>query len=134
MSKSLLASLGLALLFWAHDARTESPALSPVEVVNLRMKHYNDHRIDAILALYSDDIEVYTYPNRLLGKGKSHLRRVLDDIFADTTVRVTISHQIAKDGYVVNEELVSYAGNPTQYVSIYEVRDGLIRSVRFIRD
>ena len=72
--------------------------------------------------------------DRLLGKGKQHLRRVLEEIFADKSVRVTTPVQLANDSYVVNEESVAYATKPMRYVSIYEVRDGLIRSVRFVRD
>ena len=69
-----------------------------------------------------------------LGKGKEHLRKVFGEIFSDTGVRVRIERQISIDRYVINEELVSYAGKPTKYVSIYEVRDGLIASVRFVRN
>jgi hypothetical protein len=45
-------------------------ASRPLELVNLRMRLYNERQVDAILAPYADDIEVYAYPDRLLGKGK----------------------------------------------------------------
>lgn len=124
----------MATVVLALAAATSQASPAPLDVVNLRMKHYNDHRVDAMLDLYSEDIEVYTYPDRLLGKGKEHLRKTLESILSDKTVRVSISHQLTKDSYVVNEEAVTYAGSTTKYVSIYEVRDGLIRTVRFVRD
>lgn len=108
-------------------------AASPTDLVNLRMQHYNDRNVDAMLALYADDIEIYAYPDRLLGKGKPHLRRVLEDTLKDSTA-VRVSHQTARGRFVVNEEEVNYGGKNRHSISIYEVSDGLIRSVRFIRD
>jgi len=128
-----LSLLTLALLF-TNTPYSAEPEPTPLEIVNRRMQYYNDHRVDAMLELYGDDIAVYTYPDKLLGKGKAHLRRTLEEILADKSVRVTVTQQLAKDSYVINNESVSYAGKPTQYVSIYEVKGGLIRSVRFVRD
>ena len=123
----------LTLLFAAATAGA-APPTTPLEVVNLRMQLYNEHDSAGMLALYSPEARVYAYPDRLLGKGKEHLRRVFAEIFADADVRVRIEAQIAIDAYVINHEIVSYAGKPTRYVSIYEVHNGLIHSVRFIRD
>jgi hypothetical protein len=36
--------------------------------------------------------------------------------------------------YVINHEIVSENGIQTKYISIYEVREGLIKSVKFVRD
>ena len=41
---------------------------TPVEVVSTRMTLYNEHDLEAFLALYSEGIEIFTYPElRLLG-------------------------------------------------------------------
>ena len=131
MSKSvLLLILGLSS---AQSIPSTPPSLTPLELVNLRMRHYNERQVDAMLALYGDDIEVYAYPDRPLGKGKAHMRRVLEETLKDSTA-VSLSHQIEQGRYIVNEENVNYGGKDRRYISIYEVRDGLIRSVRFIRD
>jgi hypothetical protein len=132
MSKLLLIILS-ACLFGSIPVHAD-PQRMPLEVVNLRMKYYNEHRIDDMLALYAENIEIYTYPDRLLGRGKDHLRKVFEEVLSDASVRVAISKQIAKDGFVINEEVVSYQDKPTRYVSIYEVRSSLITSVRFVRD
>ena len=55
-------------------------------------------------------------------------------MFKEKNVKVTIHHQISKDSYVINHETVTDGEKKTEYVSIYEVRGGLIRSVRFVRD
>lgn len=113
---------------------TANPAGSPLEIVNERMGAYNRHDIEAFLATYADDVRVFTYPDQELGGGKAHMRSIFEPMFAAGDVQVVIHHQIAKDRYVVNHETVSEAGQDTEYVSIYEVKEGLIRSVRFVRD
>lgn len=132
MSKKILF-LMFALSSQALSTAPVASNLTPLEIVNLRMQRYNDQQIDALLELYGDDIEVYAYPDRLQGKGKIHLRRVMEEVLKDST-DVTISRQLENGRYIISEENVSYAGKARRYVSIYEVRDGLIRSVRFIRE
>ena len=111
-----------------HDERT------PLETVNLRMDAYNNHDIEGFLSVYADDVTIYTYPDKKLSQGTKHLRSIFESMFEDKSVSVEIHHQIAKDGYVINHETVNYKDKKTEYVSIYEVRDGLITSVRFVRD
>ena len=110
------------------------PTRSPLEVVNARMAAYNGHDLEAFLATYAEDVEVYTYPDDSLGGGLDHMRSIFEPMFEEGSVQVTLHHQIAKDGYVINHETVTDEGEETEYVSIYEVRDGLIESVRFVRD
>ncbi|MCH9646842.1 MAG: nuclear transport factor 2 family protein [Deltaproteobacteria bacterium] len=117
----------------AQDAEV-SVARSPLETVNLRMRAYNEHDLDTILSTYSKNVQIYTYPDRSLGTGKSRLEGLFEEMFREGAVRVDIHHQITKDSYVINHETVISGGEETEYVSIYEVRDGLIRSVRFVRD
>jgi hypothetical protein len=107
---------------------------TPLDVVNRRMDAYNRHDLGAFLGAYADDVEVYTYPDRSLGGGKDHMGSIFQPLFEQGVVQVEIHHQIAKDGYVVNHETVTDGDETTEYVSIYEVRDGLIQSVRFVRD
>lgn len=108
--------------------------MTPLEIVNNRMEAYNNHDLNSFLTLYSEDIEIYTYPDVLLGKGKAHLKSIFEPMLNQKSVHVDIHHQIARDSYVINHETVSYGDNKVEYVSIYEVRDGLIQSVRFVRD
>jgi hypothetical protein len=106
----------------------------PLDVVNQRMSAYNRHDLGAFLDVYADGIEIFNYPDRSLGKGKPHLRSIFEPMFEEGVVQVEVHHQIAKDSYVVNHETVTSGDTTTEYVSIYEVRDGLIQSVRFVRD
>lgn len=107
---------------------------SPLEVVNLRMRAYNEHNLDAFLSTYSEEIEIFIYPDKSLGKGKKHIKKLFENLFREGSVHVDIHHQITKDSYVINHETVVSGDKKTEYISIYEVRSGLIRSVRFVRD
>lgn len=113
--------------------------MKPLEIVNRRMQAYNDHNLADFLKTYAEDVEIYTYPDKLLGTGKKHLKDLFEPLFKAQSGYVTIHHQIVKDRYVINHETVSYEGKETEdketeYISIYEVRQGLIKSVRFVRD
>ena len=107
---------------------------SPLDVVNYRMSAYNRHDLPSFMAVYSDGIEIFTYPNKSLGKGKKHLRSIFEPMLQEGGVQVEIHHQIVNGSFVVNHETVSYRGTATEYVSIYEIRDGQIQTVRFVRD
>lgn len=118
----------------AREAPGAEALRSPLEVVNLRMRAYNEHDLEAFLSTYAEEVEIFTYPDRSLGKGKKRLERLFEDLFREGSVHVDVHHQITKDSYVINHETVVSSDEKTEYVSIYEVRKGLIRSVRFVRD
>ncbi len=132
--KNVLCVGVVLLLASGCNALTGGETPSPLEVVNLRMQAYNEHNLDTFLSTYSEDVEVFTYPARSLGKGKEHIKKLFEDLFREGSVHVDIHHQITKDSYVINHETVVSGDKETEYVSIYEVRNGLIRSVRFVRD
>ncbi len=107
---------------------------SPLDVVNQRMKAYNDHDLKTFLSTYAEGVEIYTYPSEQLAKGKEHLKSIFEPMFKEGDVKVTIHHQINKDSYVINHETVEYGTSKTEYVSVYKVKNGLITEVRFVRD
>ena len=107
----------------------------PLTIVNQRMTAHNRHDLDAFLATYSDDIQVYDYPRIPLGKkGKAHITSIFEPLFTDSAVTTDIHHQLVQGNYVINHETVLRRGEIFNYVSIYEVRDGLIQSVCFIKE
>ncbi|HLT53160.1 MAG TPA: nuclear transport factor 2 family protein [Flavobacteriaceae bacterium] len=125
----------ILFLLISASAFAKDNILTPLSVVNSRMDSYNRHDLDSFLKNYSEDIQVFTYPNITLGnKGKSHLRSIFEPMFKEAKVSVKIIHQINQGKFVINHEVVSYGGNKQKYVSIYEVENGLIKTVQFIRE
>ena len=133
MKSSLVLTL-LALFGYAGLSQTQKANASPLEIVNQRMDFYNLHNFEKFIQLYSDSVKVYTYPDKFLAAGKDNLASIFKPKFSSGTIRVKIITQINNGNYVVNQEIVTENGTDTKYVSIYEVKDGLITSVRFIRD
>lgn len=114
---------------------SQNNQIAPIDIVNQRMAAHNNHDLAAFLATYSDEIQIYNFPNNKIGKkGKAHLKSIFEPLFASAAVSVELHQQIEQGKYVINEETVLRQGEKFRYVSIYEVKDGLIQSVRFIRD
>jgi hypothetical protein len=131
---SLKNILVLSLLVISASIFAQENA-TPLSVVNSRMDAYNRHDLASFLKNYAEDVQVFTYPNIPLGnKGKSHLKSIFEPMFKEAKVRVKIIHQIAQGRHVINHEIVSYDGSEQKYVSIYEVENGLIKTVRFVRE
>ena len=108
--------------------------LTPLEVVNKRMEFYNQHNFAAFIQLYDKDVKIYTYPDKLLGTGTENITSIFKPKFASKSIKVEIVSQMNNGNYVINHEIVTENKIEIKYVSIYEVKDGLIKSVKFVRD
>lgn len=108
--------------------------LTPLQIVNQRMVFFNEHNYDEFIKLYDKDVKVYTYPDKLLGTGADRLGSIFKSDFEKKSISVQILNQITNGSYVINHEIVTNDGKDKKYVSIYEVKNGLITSVRFVRD
>jgi len=141
MKKSILLLLITACLFGCNSDKakvnnenTHNANLTALEVVNKRMDLYNSHNFTEFIKLYAQDVEIYTYPEQLLGTGTDNITSIFEPKFADKSIQVQIVSQMNNGNHVINHEIVTENGSDTKYVSIYEVENGLIRSVRFVRD
>ncbi|MDY8136070.1 hypothetical protein [Aquimarina sp. 2201CG5-10] len=108
--------------------------LTPLEVVNKRMSYFNDHNYDEFIKLYNTNVEVYTYPDKMMGKGSDRLASIFKTDFENKSVSVKIVNQMDNGPYVINHEIVTNDGKEKKYISIYKVEQGLISSVSFVRE
>jgi hypothetical protein len=132
--KALTTSILFFLSFTFVTAQEQNTTPTPLEIVNKRMAFYNQHNFMEFIKLYSDDIEIYTYPNKLLGTGTDNIASIFKPKFIAKSIKVEIISQMYNGNHVINHEIVYENGIQTKYISIYEVKDGLIKSVRFVRD
>lgn len=116
------------------ETQTTESTSTPLGIVTKRMEYYNLHEFEKFIKLYADDVEIYTYPNKLLGKGTENIVSIFEPKFADKSIHVEIVSQMNNGNYVINHEIVTENGIETKYVSVYEINEGLITSVRFVRD
>ncbi|MEE9363811.1 MAG: nuclear transport factor 2 family protein [Cellulophaga sp.] len=141
MKKIILSIITITVLFGCNLNKTDAKQnsehdinLSALEVVNKRMEFYNLHDFEKFIQLYNNDIKIYTYPNKLLGTGTDNITSIFEPKFTSKSIQVQIVSQINNGNYVINQEIVTENGIDTKYVSIYEVENGLIKSVKFVRD
>lgn len=106
----------------------------PEEVVRNRITYLNDGNLDRFLSTYSSDVEVYVYPDRLLGKGRSRLRKIFAPMIKKGKAKVDLLNLLVSDSYVITETKNIYDKNSEVSITIYQVKNGLIKSVRFVRD
>lgn len=133
MKHSALITIFLLLGYFGISQKPQ-PGGSPLEIVNMRMDFYNQYNFKEFINLYSDTVKIYTYPDKLLGTGKGNLTSIFQPKFASKSIHVSIIAQMNNGRYVINQEVVTENGIDTKYISIYEVENGLITSVKFVRD
>ena len=132
--KATVTLLLVFVLIGSGFAQEKSSKITPLEIVNKRMDLYNQHNFSEFIKLYADGVEIYTYPDQLLAVGKDNLTSIFEPKFAAKSIKVEIVSQMNNGDYVINYEIVTEEGKETKYVSIYEVSNGLIKSVKFVRD
>lgn len=106
---------------------------SPEAIVQRQLNAYNARDIDAFMDTYSDDVELYGFPNKLMGKGKAEMRKGYEGFFRNTkNLYCEIEKRIVIANKVIDHEKVR-AGNQTfRAVAIYEVENGKIKRVTFL--
>jgi len=114
--------------FWclAQEQKTE-------EIVQKQVEAYNSRDIEAFLSFYSEDVKIYTFPNKLESDGKVAMRESYASFFKNAKVlHCTIKSRIVRKNIVIDDEWVKY--NDTEFggIAIYEVENNKIVKVTFI--
>ncbi|MDG1750861.1 MAG: nuclear transport factor 2 family protein [Thalassotalea sp.] len=132
------------LLTWVSFtfASDKATAVNPaVKIVDKQLAAYNNQDIDAFIATYHQDVEIYDFPNSLKYTGKENLKQNYQGMFerlkclqASSKKRIVlyntvIDHELAEmcttDKHIVDKSI--------EVIAIYEVEDGLIKRVMFQR-
>ncbi len=108
--------------------------VSPRILAQEQLDGYNKRDIEAFLKPYAKNVKVYTYPDKLNYKGIEEMRKRYAPMFEKTKdLHCKITSRIVKGNVVIDEELVTANGNTFKAVAIYEITNGKISSVRFVR-
>lgn len=99
-------------------------------VVQAQVEAYNAKNIEAFLATYSDDAELFEFPDKLIARGKEQLRERYSARFVEPQLHAEIVKRIVLGDTVVDHERVrrTFPDGPgtLDAIAIYEVRDGKI--------
>lgn len=130
-----LCSLLQSALFLAAAMAPAARAAGPEEVVQRQLEAYNARDMDAFLATYAEDAQLFELPDKLLARGTEQLRERYTKRFADERLHAEIVQRMTMGNTVIDHERVRLTlpeGPGTlEAIAIYEVRDGKIATVWF---
>ena len=127
----LVASLSMAAAgVYAEPSNLEKS--NALDVVALRIVAYNSHDIDSFLAAHAEQVQIYEYPDKKIGEGRAHLRRIFEPQFAQGLGSVDVKGQFVIGNKVASHEVVTVDGRIENLVIIYTVENGEIVSYRLL--
>ncbi len=107
---------------------------SPADLVNRQLNGYNARNIEAFLEPYAEDVELYSFPDKLIGKGKAEMRRNYAEMFASTPeLHCEVRNRIVQGNIIIDMEHVFIRkGQVIDGPVIYHIDKGKISKVYFI--
>jgi imidazolonepropionase-like amidohydrolase len=107
---------------------------TPTALAQRQLNAYNCRNIEAFLEPYADDVEIYTYPDKLMNKGKEEMRKIYSEMFEKTpTLHCELLGRIVQGNIVIDKERVKFGSGMIEAVAIYHIENNKIRKVYFIQ-
>jgi hypothetical protein len=109
---------------------------TPEEIVQEQLEYYNNHDIEGFISTYSPNIKIYNMPsNTPILEGHEEMRERYTKRFASPDLKATIKNRMINGNFVVDFESVTgiEKDSISEVIAIYEVYDGLIQNVWFLR-
>ena len=105
-------------------------ATDPEAVVQAQLDAYNAHDLAAFVAAYTEDVQLFEHPSKLLASGSAQMRERYAARLKDPILHAVIAKGIVMGNVVVDHEKVT-ATLPEgrgliEAIAIYEVQDGKI--------
>ena len=102
----------------------------PATVVQRQLDAFNARDLDALLAIYADDAEIFEHPAKLLAKGSAALRERYSARFQEPNLYAALLNRTVMGTIVVDHEAVQRTfpegAGKIQLLMIYEVQNGRI--------
>ena len=113
-----------------------SPAPTPELVVQRQLDAYNSRDLDALMATYHDDIQIFEHPAKLVASGSAEFRARQAVRFKEANLHARLVNRIVAGHTVIDHEVVTrtFPEGPgtIELVGIYEVQGGRIAKAWFI--
>lgn len=108
---------------------------TPKQLAQQQLNGYNARDIDAFLAPYAEDVEIYRFPNELLYTGKEKMRQNYGKMFDNTPdLYCKLVNRMVQGNTVIDQELVYGRGDkPFEAIAIYKIDNSKIQQVYFIQ-
>jgi imidazolonepropionase-like amidohydrolase len=107
----------------------------PEALAQRQLNAYNARDLDAFCAPYADDVQVVGLDGKVQVQGKEAFKMRYKAMFEKlTALHCELVKRITVGAFVIDEERVTgLGGEPLHAVAVYEIRNGRIAVVRFIR-
>ena len=106
---------------------------APETLAQRQLNAYNARNIEAFLEPYADDVEIYTFPDKLMLKGKDLMRTSYASMFKSTpNLHCKLENRIVQGNIVIDEERVQFGDRILEATAIYHIENGKIQKVYFI--
>lgn len=103
---------------------------TPESVVQRQLDAYNAREIDALLAIYAPNAQMFEHPSTLLASGRAELRERFTLRFREPNLHAVLLKRIVSGAIVIDHEKVTRTfpegAGEIELVMIYEVNDGRI--------
>lgn len=109
--------------------------VTPETLVQQQLNAYNARNIDAFLEPYSENVELYNFPDKLIGKGKEMMRQQYSTMFSQfRNLHCEVKKRIINGNTIIDHESVSGVGQPKNIdaIAIYKIENNKIVKVYFI--
>ena len=107
---------------------------SPVMLVQQQLNAYNAHDLEAFLAPYADDVELYATNGKLQMKGKENMRKQYAFITKMPNLYCRLVNRIVAGNTVIDHEEIWLGTNPSDLhyaAAVYVIEKGKISKVYF---
>lgn len=106
---------------------------TPTALAQRQLNAYNGRNIEAFLEPYADDVELYTYPNKLLSKGKESMRKDYTQMFETTPdLHCELVGRLVQGSIVIDKERVRFGNTTIEAIAIYHIENNKIKKVYFV--
>src|SRR5688572_25396010 len=110
--------------------------ITPESVVQRQLDAYNARDIDALMATYADDIELYEHPAKLLASGAAQVRERQAVRLAEPNLHAKLIQRMVMGNIVIDQEVVTRTfpegTGLIELIAIYQVSEGRIGKAWFI--
>ncbi|MFH1004965.1 MAG: amidohydrolase family protein [Bacteroidota bacterium] len=109
---------------------------TPLSLVQRQLNAYNARNLDAFVEQYADDVELYKFPDTLIGKGKEYMYKTYSSLFDKTpNLHCEIKKRIIQGNIIIDNESVTRNNKIKQSkcIAIYHIENNKIKKVYFIK-
>ncbi len=107
---------------------------SPEMLIQRQLNAYNSRDLEAFLDTYAEDTKIYDLSGQLLMDGKEAMGTRYKTLFENNPMLYCeIKNRIVLGNKVIDQEHVRIANGYIDAVAIYEIKNGLIQKVTFVR-